>query len=99
MAPELTISSSDSSFSSSFAFSSFGASSAAAAPPAIAGTPPTAGAAAPPAPTLESRSLTFLPSNALARRDAHIGSTSTDAAEVKASILSDCVRVHKLGEN
>jgi hypothetical protein len=71
---ERTISSSDSPFS-------LGASTAA-APAVAAGAPPTAGAAAPPAPTLERRSFTFFPSNALARRVAQIGSTSTDAAEV-----------------
>ena len=85
-----TMSSSDSSFSSSFFSSSLGAS--AAAPPAAA---PAAGAAAgpaPPAPTFERSSLTFLPSSAFARRDAQIGSSSTDAAVVSARILSDYMR-------
>lgn len=80
------MSSSDSSFSSSFFSSSFGAS--AAPPAAAAGAPPVAGAA-PPAPTFERSSLTFLPSRAFARRVAQMGSSSTPAAVVKATILSD----------
>ena len=90
MSKKRTMSSSDSSFSSSFFSSSLGAS--AAAPPAAA---PAAGAAAgpaPPAPTFERSSLTFLPSRAFARRDAQIGSSSTDAAVVSARILSDYMR-------
>lgn len=80
------MSSSDSSFSSSF-FSSLGASASAAAAPPAAGAAPVAGPA-PPAPTFESRSLTFLPSSAFARRDAQMGSTSMFAALVSAVILS-----------
>ena len=82
-----TMSSSLSSFSSSFFSSSFGASAAAAG-----AVPPTAGApaaGAPPAPMLERRSFTFFPSRALARSDAQIGSTSTEAAFVRAKIFSD----------
>ncbi len=88
-----TMSSSDSSFSSSFFSSSLGAS--AAAPPAAA---PAAGAAAgpaPPAPTFERSSLTFLPSRAFARRVAQMGSSSMDAAFVSARILSDYVEGHR----
>jgi hypothetical protein len=84
-----TISSSDSSFGSSFFSSSFGA-SAAAPPPEAAGAgapPPTAGAP-PPEPTFERRSFTSLPSSAFARRFAQIGSSSMLAAKVKARILS-----------
>lgn len=81
------MSSSDSSFSSSFFSSSFGA-SAAAAPPAAAADAPAAGAA-PPEPTLERSSFTFLPSRAFARREAQMGSSSTFAADVRATILSD----------
>lgn len=83
---ERTMSSSDSSFSSSFFSSSLGASTAAAPAPA-AGAAPAAGPA-PPAPTFERRSLTFLPSSAFARRVAQIGSTSMAAAFVSAVILS-----------
>ena len=82
-----TISSSDSSFSSSFFSSSLGASAAAAPPAAAPGAAPAAGAA-PPAPTFERSSFTSLPSSAFARRVAQIGSSSTDAAVVKAVILS-----------
>lgn len=84
---QLTMSSSDSSFSSSF-FSSAGASSAAAAPPA-AGAPPATGA--PPPPTLVRSSLTSLPSRALARRLAQTGSTSRPAAWVMEVILSPVI--------
>jgi len=79
------MSSSDSSLASSF-FSSLGASSvAAAAPPEAAATP---AAGAPPPPTLVRRSLTSLPSRALARREAQMGSTSTSAAVVRVVIFS-----------
>ena len=81
-----TMSSSDSSFSSSFS-SSLGASAAAAPPAAVAAA---AAGPAPPAPTLERSSLTSLPSRALARRDAQMGSSSTLAAFVSARIFSDC---------
>lgn len=84
-----TMSSSLSSFSSSFFSSSLGASAAAAAAPPATGAAPAAGAP-PPAPMLESNSLTSLPSRALARSEAQMGSTSTPAAVVKATILSDC---------
>jgi hypothetical protein len=81
------MSSSDSSFSSSLA-SSFGASAAAAGAPPAAGAEPAAGAP-PPAPTFERRSFTFLPSRALASSVAQIGSSSTLAALVSVTILSD----------
>ena len=81
------LTSSDSSFSSTFS-STFSGSAAAAAPPA-AGAAPVAGAP-PPAPTLERRSLTSLPSRALARRVAQMGSTSILAAVVRVLILSAC---------
>ena len=78
---------SDSSFSSSFFSSAF---SSAAAPPAAA--PPdgaaTAAGAPPPDPTLVNNSLTSLPSKALAKRVAQMGSTGTLAAAVKATIFS-----------
>lgn len=86
-----TMSSSDSSFSSFFS-SSLGASAVAAgAPPAAAaaGAAPTAGAP-PLAPTFDSRSFTFLPSRALARSVAQMGSRSMSAAFVNATILSAC---------
>jgi len=87
--PKRTISSSDSSFSSSFLASSFGASAAGAAPPA-AGAPEPAAGAPPPEPTFDSSSFTFFPSRALARSVAQIGSSSTLAPFVSARILSDC---------
>jgi hypothetical protein len=82
-----TMSSSDSSFSSSF-FSSAGASASAGAAPPTAADAPTVGAL-PPAPTLERSSFTFFPSRALARRVAQIGSRSNPAAFVIARIFSD----------
>lgn len=81
------MSSSDSSFSSSFFSSAAGAASPPAAPPAAAEGAPAAGAP-PPAPTFDRSSLTFLPSRALASREAQMGSSSTDAADVKLTILS-----------
>ena len=78
------MSSSDSSFSSGF--SSFSSSSTTAGPDDAAGTP--AAGAPPPEPTFANSSLTFFPSRALARRLAQIGSISTSAADVKATILS-----------
>ena len=80
-----TISSSDSSLSSSFGGSSTGA-TAESDGAAVAAEP--AAGAPPPEPTFDKSSLTFLPSRALARRVAQIGSTSTFAADVKAIILS-----------
>ena len=75
----------------SSAFSSAGASAEAAAPPAAA--PPAAGAAAPPEPTFRRRSLTSLPSRALAKREVQMGSISgTLAAEMRAWSLSACLR-------
>jgi hypothetical protein len=85
---EFTMSSSDSSSFSSFFSSAFGASVAAPPVAAAAGAAPAAGAP-PPEPTLDSRSFTFFPSSAFARRDAHIGSNSMSAARVSAKILSD----------
>jgi hypothetical protein len=87
-----TMSSSDSSSFSSFFSSSFGASAAAPPAAAAAGTAPAAGAP-PPEPTLDSRSFTFFPSSAFARRDAHIGSRSTSAARVSVRILSDWISI------
>ena len=87
------MSSSLSSFASSFfssAASSAAASPEAAAPPPEVATPPAAGA--PPPPTLESISLTSLPSRALARRVAQMGSRSTLAAVVRVVIFSPCGR-------
>jgi len=81
------MSSSDSSFSSSFS-SSFCASTASAEPDDAAGTLEPAAGAPPPEPTFDNSSLTFFPSRAFARRVAQIGSTSTFAADVKATILS-----------
>jgi hypothetical protein len=92
----LTMSSSDSSFSSTFFSSSLGAS--AAAPPPAAGAAPPAAGAPPPAPTLERSSLMFLPSSAFARSEAQIGSSSTPAALVRATILSDWIDVGIEGE-
>lgn len=82
-----TMSSSDSSFSSAFS-SSFGASAAAPADAAGAAEPLAAGAP-PPEPTFDSRSFTFFPSRALARSVAQMGSSSIEAAFVRAKILSD----------
>ena len=82
------MSSSDSSAGSSSFFSS---AAAAASPPAAA--PPAAGAAAapPPEPTFDSRSLTSLPSRALANSDVQMGSTSaTLAALIRVWSLSAC---------
>lgn len=50
-------------------------------------------APAPPDPTLVRRSLTFLPSRALARRVAQMGSSSTLAAVVRATSLSAVISI------
>ena len=81
------MSSSDSSFSSTL--SSFFSAAGASPPAAATGAGPDA-AAPPPEPTFVRRSLTSLPSSALASRVAQIGSTSTLAAEVSVLIFSAC---------
>ena len=81
------MSSSDSSASFSSFTSSF-TSSTAAGPDDVAGTAEPPAGAPPPDPTLDKSSLMFFPSRALARRVAQIGSISTFAADVKATILS-----------
>jgi len=90
---EHAMSSSDSSFSSSFSSFSGAAGPASVAPPATA-----AGAGPPPPePTFNSSSFTFLPSRAFESNAAHMGSTSTPAAFVRAVILSVCgVQIQEL---
>ena len=73
-------------------FSSAVSAAPVAAPPEGA-PPPTAGAP-PPEPTAMSRSLTSLPSRALAKREAQIGSQSTLAALIRLVILSACMTNH-----
>ena len=92
------MSSSDSSFSSSFFSSSFSA--AAAGAPPVAPPATTAGAGPPPPePTFDSSSFTFLPSRAFVSNAAHIGSISTPAASVRATILSACgIQIEELVE-
>ena len=74
--------------------SAFSSAAGASAEPEAAAAPPAAGAAAPPPePTFRRRSLTSLPSRALAKREVQMGSISgTLAAVMRDWSLSACLR-------